>query len=151
MPKAFAHAFIVFWSAWQAQCLSANLATEPGRRYRVQPGSHEPVVLRTYHAPVPCGLDRRSGVSSVCGAHSKRFPPTLFAGYAERERYRKAMCDLDDGVEMEQLNLSFAVTKVSGGETCVYMPSSKVGFGMYREVWNSTHTILLGDWEGKTS
>ncbi|CAK0859489.1 unnamed protein product [Prorocentrum cordatum] len=45
--------------------------------------------------------------------------------------------------------MTVAVTQVSGGEVCVYAPSSKVGFSMHREVWNQSHTMLLGDWKDK--
>jgi capsular polysaccharide biosynthesis protein len=121
------------------------------RRSRVPVGEHVARVLEVFPAPENCGVlhGSKKRVSLVCGG-IPRYPPTLVSMSQEKKtEYRKDMCSTNNSIEFAQEDLTVTVTKVSGGETCVYIPSSRVGNSMHREVWNSTHTMLLGDWNGK--
>ncbi|CAK0812328.1 unnamed protein product [Prorocentrum cordatum] len=121
------------------------------RRTRVPVGEHDARVLEVFPAQENCGMvhNSKKRVSSVCGG-IPRYPPPLVSMSNEKvTEYKRAMCNTNSSTEFAQEDLTVTVTKVSGGETCVYIPSSRVGLSTHREVWNSTHTMLLGDRNGK--
>jgi len=134
----------------EAQAFALD-ASGPFRRTRVPVGEHDARVLEVFPAQENCGMvhNSKKRVSSVCGG-IPRYPPPLVSMSNEKvTEYKRAMCNTNSSTEFAQEDLTVTVTKVSGGETCVYIPSSRVGLSTHREVWNSTHTMLLGDRNGK--
>lgn len=142
----------------QSLARSQGTSSEQGapgefRRNRIPAGEHEAKPLAAFPAPENCGVNHKSKAreSVTCGVGGPaRYPPTLVSISKEKvSDYKKIMCNTSDGWEYPQEDIMVTVTQVSGGEVCAYTPSSKVGYSMYREVWNHTHTMLLGDWKDR--
>lgn len=145
--------FVVFVEARALKPVADDLEQRhPFQRGEVHVGEHEANTLKVFPAVAPCGVDHSTTQGAVCGkaGPAARYPPVLVSlDRTKVAEYHEAVCETSQGWEYAQKDLAVTVTKVSGGETCVYIPSSRVGYSMHREVWNSTHAMLLGDWENR--
>mmetsp|Transcript_82941 Transcript_82941/g.216483 ORF Transcript_82941/g.216483 Transcript_82941/m.216483 type:complete len:314 (+) Transcript_82941:1-942(+) len=146
-------AFVVLVEAKALKPVADDLEqTHPFQRDQLHVGEHQAETLTVIPAVTPCGVNHNTTQSAVCGeiAPTARYPPVLVSLDSTRvAAYHDTVCKTSHGWEYAQEDLAVTVTKVSGGETCVYIPSSRVGYSMHREVWNSTHAMLLGDSAGR--
>lgn len=144
-------AILVLIAETRALTLESESSGNPFRRNRIPVGEHEARPLAAFPAPRNCGmnLNSKKRESAVCGG-IQRYPPTLVSNSKDKvSEYSNVVCNTHDGWETPQEDMTVTMTEVSGGEVCAYTPSSKVGYSMHREVWNNSHTMLLGDWANK--